>query len=50
MNLKKSQKKIEKFWRFKNNVYLCNPVKEITSETETDNNADVAQLARARDL
>ena len=45
------QKKSEKIWSFKNNAYLCNPVTETYSGTEKQNNiADVAQLARARDL
>ena len=45
------KKKIEKFCRIKNNAYLCNPVTKTSFQNELkDNIADVAQLARARDL
>ena len=44
------QKKIEKICRLKNNVYLCNPLRKTNLLNGTENNADVAQLARARDL
>ena len=51
MKMKKSEKKIEKFCRFQKYVYLCNPFRKQTSEEGIKNNiADVAQLARARDL
>ena len=49
--MKKISKKIEKFCRIKKYVYLCNPLRKRPMLTDRENNiADVAQLARARDL
>ena len=44
------KKKIEKFCRIKKYVYLCNPLRKQPLSDRENNNADVAQLARARDL
>ena len=38
------------FWRYKININLCNPKSREASLKMRKNNADVAQLARARDL